>query len=111
MTQKGKSLEDILKVLQERTKELNCLYAIEEILNENNIELDYDQKVLEFVLTAIHEHGEKMHGYSHCDEPHCPMYADPIIFIDPEMEFQTRPCSKHRNLEKYMVMLKNLNYL
>src|SRR5512143_1229694 len=41
-------LEDILKSLQERAKELNCLYRIDEILHDN-------QRPLEEVLQAVAE--------------------------------------------------------
>lgn len=49
MTDK-KSIEELLESLQERAKELNCLYAVEEILNRTNIERD---EVCRAVIEAI----------------------------------------------------------
>ena len=40
MKQQSSTLESLLVDLQERAKELNCLYAIEEVLSESNLELE-----------------------------------------------------------------------
>lgn len=40
MTEPKKPIEELLQSLQERAKELNCIYAVEEILNRASIERD-----------------------------------------------------------------------
>ena len=40
MTEQDDRVADILRSLQERAKELNCLYRIEEIISAENISLD-----------------------------------------------------------------------
>jgi len=40
MTDTKQSIEDLLQSLQERAKELNCIYAVEEILNRPDVERD-----------------------------------------------------------------------
>lgn len=40
MTESKKPIEELLQSLQERAKELNCIYAVEEILNRSDIERD-----------------------------------------------------------------------
>lgn len=50
MIEKTKSIDKILTALQERAKELNCLYRIEELLNQTEISSDL---VLQGVVKAI----------------------------------------------------------
>ncbi|RPI16782.1 MAG: hypothetical protein EHM58_11255 [Ignavibacteriae bacterium] len=50
MIEKAKSIDKILASLQERAKELNCLYRIEEFLNQPNLDSD---TVLQEVVKAI----------------------------------------------------------
>ena len=40
MTEPQKSIDKLLEALQERAKELNCLYRIEEILKEQDAPLE-----------------------------------------------------------------------
>jgi len=50
MTDQEKPLDDLIWFLSERAKELNCLYRIEEILNQRNITV---QEVCQLVIEAI----------------------------------------------------------
>ena len=50
MSSVGKAVDEILSALQERTKELNCLYAIEELTNDDHLPLE---DVLRGVVAAV----------------------------------------------------------
>ncbi len=50
MTSNKKSWETVLVALKERAKELNCLYSIEEILNDKNVPME---KALQSVVNVI----------------------------------------------------------
>ena len=40
MTKENKSLDDLIYSLDERVKELNCIYEVEELLNQTNLSVD-----------------------------------------------------------------------
>lgn len=53
MTERREAVESILTALQERTKELNCLYAVEKLLHDTRSSLDATlQRVIEIIPTG-----------------------------------------------------------
>jgi len=50
MTGNGEPRDDLLDILQERAKELNCLYSIDEILSSENLTTP---EILEKITEAI----------------------------------------------------------